>query len=324
MNIRHFFYSHRKGLILIAIIVFLISISVFQSIYADDDGIPTTTVYWLQEAPVNLHGSSAWILPHNGGFLAISDDRKSVFELNAGMSLSLHKKLDDPHQTALALFAENNTYQLLCATESDTGYTYSLLILSADGKTLRTVPLCDSGSAFLDCRMNHQCLALLTETQFLIFILGDSVQLLYEYAYSGSTPQVCITDDAVLFSTSTKKESTLYEYSISTNTVRTATIASSPLFSLSAAPDKTQSKYLIGCGKDLLGLDEQFTVKERFLDLRETWKRKESDSSVIQTLSQENIAAIHTIGTVLFVTDTYGRVYKLDVFWGDDMQTLIS
>lgn len=324
MEIRRFFLSHRKAFITFAVIVLLIATAVYQSVYADDDGIPTTTVYWLQDTPVNLHGSSAWIIPHKGGFLTISDDRKSVFELNAGMSLSLHQKMDDPHLTALALFAENDTYQLLCCTESDTGYTYSLHTLSADGKTLRTDSLCDSDSAFLDCRMKHQCLALVTETQFLIFSLGDSIQQLYEQPHSGNTPQVCITDDTVLFSISTKKDTTLYEYNISTDTDRTATIVSTPLFALSAAPDNTASKYLIGCGKDLLGLDEQFTVQERFLDLRETWRRRSSDSSVIQTLSQDNIAAVHTVGTVLYITDTHGRVYKFDVFWGDDMQTMAS
>ena len=76
MHIQRFFHSHRKSLISVAVIIFLVVISVYQSIYADNDGIPTTTIYWLQETPVNLHGSSAWIYPHNGGFLAISDDKK--------------------------------------------------------------------------------------------------------------------------------------------------------------------------------------------------------------------------------------------------------
>ncbi|MBE6659346.1 MAG: hypothetical protein E7604_13030 [Ruminococcaceae bacterium] len=321
MHIHRFFRSHRKGLISVAVIIFLVVISVYQSIYADNDGIPTTTIYWLQETPVNLHGSSAWIYPHNGGFLAISDDKKSVFALNAGMSLTLHSKIDDPHRTALALFAENDTYRLLCGTKSNTGYIYSLHTLSADGVNLRTESFLDSEAAFLDCRMNRRCLALVTETQFLIYSLDDAPHLLYQQTYAGHAPQVCITEDTVLFSTSDKTESVLYEYSIETGSVRTAATPQTPLFALSAAPDDTNAKYLIGCGNDLLGLDEQFAVKERFLDLRETWKRKESDSSVIQTLSQKNIAAVHTVGTVLYITDTHGRVYKLDVFWGDSVQS---
>ena len=321
MHIHRFFRSHRKGLISVAVIILLAVMSVYQSIYADDDGIPTSTVYWIQDTPVNLHGSSAWIYPHNGGFLAISDDRNSVFALNAGMSLSLHSKIDDPYRTALALFEENDTYRLLCGTGSEAGYTYSLHTLSADGVNLRTESFFDSEAAFLDCRMNRRCLALVTETQFLIYSLDDAPHLLYEQTYAGHAPQVCITEDTVLFSTSDKTESVLYEYSIETGTVRTAATPQTPLFALSAAPENTESVYLIGCENDLLGLDAQFTVRERFLDLRETWRRSTADSTVIRTLSQENIAAVHTVGTVLYITDTHGRVYKLDVFWGDSMQS---
>ena len=49
MHIHRFFRSHRKGLISVAVIMLLAVMSVYQSIYADNDGIPTSTVYWIQD-----------------------------------------------------------------------------------------------------------------------------------------------------------------------------------------------------------------------------------------------------------------------------------
>ncbi len=324
MKIRRFLLSHRKILIVFTVMLLLITLSVYQSIYADDDGIPTSTVYWMVEPPFLLDKASTWILPHNGGYLCVTNDGTVACELNAGMSLSFCYTADEPLVKFHALYAKDDTYQILCSAEHDTGYTYSLQTVSADGSLLNALSLYDGGTTVLDCRMNNDCLALLTETQFLVFSITDSVRLLYEQEYTGASPQVCMTDDTVLFSVSAQNESTLYEFEIKTDTVRTAEIPMTPLFALSAAPDKIDSKYLIGCGKDLLGLDEQFTVKERILDLRVTWQRSTTDSTVIQTLSQDNIAAVHPVGTVLYITDTDGRITKLDIFWGNEMQTLLS
>ena len=75
---------------------------------------------------------------------------------------------------------------------------------------------------------------------------------------------------------------------------------------------------------DLLGLDAQFSVIERFFDLREAWQKSQVDSTVIQTLTQDNISAVFTDGTALYITDSTGTIYKFDVFWGNAMRSLVS
>ena len=320
MKIHQFLMSHRKVWITMAVLVIIISASVYQSIYADDDGIPTTKVYWMQKDPIVLDRASTWISPHNSGYLIITNNGTLACELNAGMSLTFLHTADDPATTFCACFAGDEQYQILCTEQTEQGYSYSLRTVSADGELIGEMKLTENASAYIDCRMEQKTLALITETQFLVFSVSDSAQLLYEQTYTGTSPQVCITEDTVLFSTSANQESTLYEYNITTDTVNNAHLSYAPLFALSAAPSDTDSKYLIGCGKDLLGMDAGFSVKERFLDLRETWQKSDADSTFKQTLTQDSISAIFIDGTALYITDIHGSVYKFDVFWGDAMQ----
>lgn len=322
MNRIHLFMRHHKtAFIAIFTLLLFISISVYQSIYADDDGIPTAKVYWMTDTPLPIDKLSTWILPHNGGYLIITDNGTLACELNAGLSLSFFYPSDDPQTIFHACFSEDNRYQILSSKPSGQVFKYSLRTVSADGEIIAETILTESAAAYVDCRMEQNTLALITETQFLVFSVSDTAQQLYEQAYTGTSPQVCITDDTVLFSASIDNQSLLVEYSIADRTVNTAAISYAPLFALSAAPSGTDSKYLIGCGKDLFGMDAQFSVKERFLDLRETWQKSKADSTFKQTLTQDNISAVFTDGTALYITDNQGCVYKLDVFWGDLMQT---
>lgn len=321
MNRIHLFMRHHKMVIIaVCTLLLFISISVYQSIYADEDGIPTTKVYWMVDTPLPIDKLSTWILPHNGGYLIITDNGTLACELNAGMSLSFIYPSDDPTTTFHACFAEDHCYQILSSKPAGQAFTYSLRTVSAEGEIIAETILTESTSAYVDCRMEQNTLALITETQFLVFSVSDTAQLLHKQAYSGTSPQVCITDDTVLFSTSVDNQSLLAEYSIVNHTVNTASIPYAPLFALSAAPSGTDSKYLIGCGKDLFGMDAQFSTKERFLDLRETWQKSKADSTFKQTLSQDNISAVYTDETVLYIIDNHGCIYKLDVFWGDSMQ----
>ncbi len=324
MKIRQFLLSHRKIWITLAVLVVFISTSVYQSIYANDDGIPTTTVYWLQENPLLLDRDATWILPQDGGYLSVTNDGTLAVHINAGMSLSFVHTADDAQKKFHACFAEDEVYRILCTEQTEDAPAYSLRTVSSDGDILSETVLPEATSAYVDCRMNGDILALVTESQFLVFSVSDTPQLLYTQDYTGTSPQVCITEDTVFFSISAKQESLLYEYNTQTNSQNTASLSYAPLFALAAAPEGTDSKYLIGCGVDLLGMDAQFSVIERFLDLRESWERSTVDSTVIQTLTQDSITAIHTDGTALYITDTRGQIFKFDVFWGEAMQTSLS
>ena len=319
MKIRQFLLSHRKVWISLAVLVVFVGASVYQSIYANDDGLPTTTVYWLVEDPLQIDRDASWVLPHDGGYLMVTNEGTLACGINAGMSLSFVYTADDAQTKLLACCACDEDYLILCAGQAESEYLYSLRTVSADGEMLREIALPDRYTAYVDCRMMGNILALVTETQFLVFSVSDTPQLLFAQDHTGTSPQVCITEDTVLFSTSEKTQSTLYEYSLTTDTVRTASLAKAPLFALSAAPDGTDSKYLIGCGTDLLGLDAQFSITERFFDLREAWQKSQVDSTFQKTLTQDNISAVFTDGTILYITDINGTVYKFDVFWGDSM-----
>jgi len=316
VKIRQFLMFHRKVFIAVAVILILISTAVYQSIHANDDGIPTTKVYWMMDT-LPLDRLSTWILPHNNGYLSVTNSGTLVCELNAGMSLSFYYPANDPNLKFHACFAKDEQYQILCTEQSEQGCMYSLRTVSADGERIKDIDLFTSDAAFVDCRLHEDILAMITETHFYIFSVSDAAHLLYEQAYAGTSPQVCITKDTVLFSTSADEESTLYEYSIPTDSSNRAVLSYAPLYAMSAAPSGTDSKYLIGCGNDLLGMDAQFSINERFLDLRESWTRSTDDSTIVQTLSQDNISAIYTDGTVIYITDTRGTVFKFDVFWGD-------
>ena len=312
MNIRQFLLSHRKALIVVAFLVMFIGTSVYQSIYANDDGIPTTTIYWPLENSPLVDRDATWILPHDSGYLIITSQGTLAAHINAGMSLSFVHTADEPQTKFHACFSNDQIYRILCTAQTEQAYTYSLRAVSIDGEILSETVLPGTYSAYVDCRMNGDMLALVTESQFLVFSVSNTAQLLYTQDYTGISPQVCITEDTVLFSVSSGQESLLYEYNTQTAAINTAVLSYAPLFALSAAPDGTDSKYLIGCGADLLGINVQFSVIERFFDLRESWERSTVDSTVKQTLSQDNISAIHTDGTALYITDIRGQVFKFD------------
>ena len=312
MNIRQFLLSHRKALIVVAFLVMFIGTSVYQSIYANDDGIPTTTIYWPLENSPLFDRDATWILPHDSGYLMITSQGTLAAHINAGMSLSFIHTADEPQTKFHACFSNDQTYRILCTAQTEQAYTYSLRTVSIDGEILSETVLPGMYSAYVDCRMNGDMLALVTESQFLVFSVSQTAQLLYTQDYTGISPQVCITEDTVLFSVSSGQESLLYEYNTQTAAINTAVLSYAPLFALSAAPDGTDSKYLIGCGADLLGINVQFSVIERFFDLRESWERSTVDSTVKQTLSQDNVSAIHTDGTALYITDIRGQVFKFD------------
>ena len=312
MNIRQFLLSHRKALIVVAFLVMFIGTSVYQSIYANDDGIPTTTIYWPLENSPLVDRDATWILPHDSGYLIITSQGTLAAHINAGMSLSFVHTADEPQTKFHACFSNDQIYRILCTAQTEQAYTYSLRTVSIDGEILSETVLPGTYSAYVDCRMNGDMLALVTESQFLVFSVSNTAQLLYTQDYTGISPQVCITEDTVLFSVSSGQESLLYEYNTQTAAINTAVLSYAPLFALSAAPDGTDSKYLIGCGADLLGINVQFSVIERFFDLRESWERSTVDSTVKQTLSQDNISAIHTDGTALYITDIRGQVFKFD------------
>lgn len=312
MNIRQFLLSHRKALIVVAFLVMFIGTSVYQSIYANDDGIPTTTIYWPLENSPLVDRDATWILPHDSGYLIITNQGTLAAHINAGMSLSFVHTADEPQTKFHACFSNDQIYRILCTAQTEQAYTYSLRTVSIDGEILSETVLPGTYSAYVDCRMNGDMLALVTESQFLVFSVSNTAQLLYTQDYTGISPQVCITEDNVLFSVSSGQESLLYEYNTQTAAINTAVLSYAPLFALSAAPNGTDSKYLIGCGADLLGINVQFSVIERFFDLRESWERSTVDSTVKQTLSQDNISAIHTDGTALYITDIRGQVFKFD------------
>ena len=312
MNIRQFLLSHRKALIVVAFLIMFIGTSVYQSIYANDDGIPTTTIYWPLENSPLVDRDATWILPHDSGYLIITNQGTLAAHINAGMSLSFVHTADEPQTKFHACFSNDQIYRILCTAQTEQAYTYSLRTVSIDGEILSETVLPGTYSAYVDCRMNGDMLALVTESQFLVFSVSNTAQLLYTQDYTGISPQVCITEDNVLFSVSSGQESLLYEYNTQTAAINTAVLSYAPLFALSAAPDGTDSKYLIGCGADLLGINVQFSVIERFFDLRESWERSTVDSTVKQTLSQDNISAIHTDGTALYITDIRGQVFKFD------------
>ena len=312
MNIRQFLLSHRKALIVVAFLVMFIGTSVYQSIYANDDSIPTTTIYWPLENSPLIDRDATWILPHDSGYLIITNQGTLAAHINAGMSLSFVHTADEPQTKFHACFSNDQIYRILCTAQTEQAYTYSLRTVSIDGEILSETVLPGTYSAYVDCRMNGDMLALVTESQFLVFSVSNTAQLLYTQDYTGISPQVCITEDTVLFSVSSGQESLLYEYNTQTAAINTAVLSYAPLFALSAAPDGTDSKYLIGCGADLLGINVQFSVIERFFDLRESWERSTVDSTVKQTLSQDNISAIHTDGTALYITDIRGQVFKFD------------
>lgn len=312
MKIRQFLLSHRKALIVVAFLVMFIGTSVYQSIYANDDGIPTTTIYWPLENSPLVDRDATWILPHDSGYLIITNQGTLAAHINAGMSLSFVHTADEPQTKFHACFSNDQIYRILCTAQTEQAYTYSLRTVSIDGEILSETVLPGTYSAYVDCRMNGDMLALVTESQFLVFSVSNTAQLLYTQDYTGISPQVCITEDTVLFSVSSGQESLLYEYNTQTAAINTAVLSYAPLFALSAAPDGTDSKYLIGCGADLLGINVQFSVIERFFDLRESWERSTVDSTVKHTLSQDNISAIHTDGTALYITDIRGQVFKFD------------
>lgn len=312
MKIRQFLLSHRKALIVVAFLVMFIGTSVYQSIYANDDGIPTTTIYWPLENSPLVDRDATWILPHDSGYLIITNQGTLAAHINAGMSLSFVHTADEPQTKFHACFSNDQIYRILCTAQTEQAYTYSLRTVSIDGEILSETVLPGMYSAYVDCRMNGDMLALVTESQFLVFSVSNTAQLLYTQDYTGISPQVCITEDTVLFSVSSGQESLLYEYNMQTAAINTAVLSYAPLFALSAAPDGTDSKYLIGCGADLLGINVQFSVIERFFDLRESWERSTVDSTVKQTLSQDNISAIHTDGTALYITGIRGQVFKFD------------
>lgn len=312
MNIRQFLLSHRKALIVVAFLVMFIGTSVYQSIYANDDGIPTTTIYWPLENSPLVDRDATWILPHDSGYLIITSQGTLAAYINTGMSLSFVHTADEPQTKFHACFSNDQIYRILCTAQTEQAYTYSLRAVSIDGEILSETVLPGTYSAYVDCRMNGDMLALVTESQFLVFSVSNTAQLLYTQDYTGISPQICITEDTVLFSVSSEQESLLYEYNTQTAAINTAVLSYAPLFALSAAPDGTDSKYLIGCGADLLGINVQFSVIERFFDLRESWERSTVDSTVKQTLSQDNISAIHTDGTALYITDIRGQVFKFD------------
>lgn len=312
MKIRQFLLSHRKALIVVAFLVMFIGTSVYQSIYANDDGIPTTTIYWPLENSPLVDRDATWILPHDSGYLIITNQGTLAAHINAGMSLSFVHTADEPQTKFHACFSNDQIYRILCTAQTEQAYTYSLRTVSIDGEILSETVLPGTYSAYVDCRMNGDMLALVTESQFLVFSVSNTAQLLYTQDYTGISPQVCITEDTVLFSVSSGQESLLYEYNTQTAAINTAVLSYAPLFALSAAPDGTDSKYLIGCGADLLGINVQFSVIERFFDLRESWERSTVDSTVKHTLSQDNIAAIHTDVTALYITDIRGQVFKFD------------
>ena len=312
MNIRQFLLSHRKALIVVAFLIMFIGTSVYQSIYANDDDIPTTTIYWPLENSPLVDRDATWILPHDSGYLIITNQGTLAAHINAGMSLSFVHTADEPQTKFHACFSNDQIYRILCTAQTEQAYTYSLRTVSIDGEILSETVLPGTYSAYVDCRMNGDMLALVTESQFLVFSVSNTAQLLYTQDYTGISPQVCITEDTVLFSVSSGQESLLYEYNTQTAAINTAVLSYAPLFALSAAPDGTDSKYLIGCGADLLGINVQFSVIERFFDLRESWERSTVDSTVKQTLSQDNISAIHTDGTALYITDIRGQVFKFD------------
>ena len=312
MKIRQFLLSHRKALIVVAFLIMFIGTSVYQSIYANDDGIPTTTIYWPLENSPLVDRDATWILPHDSGYLIITSQGTLAAHINAGMSLSFVHTADEPQTKFHACFSNDQIYRILCTAQTEQAYTYSLRTVSIDGEILSETVLPGTYSAYVDCRMNGDMLALVTESQFLVFSVSNTAQLLYTQDYTGISPQVCITEDTVLFSVSSGQESLLYEYNTQTAAINTAVLSYAPLFALSAAPNGTDSKYLIGCGADLLGINVQFSVIERFFDLRESWERSTVDSTVKQTLSQDNISAIHTDGTALYITDIRGQVFKFD------------
>lgn len=312
MKLRQFLLSHRKALIVVAFLVMFIGTSVYQSIYANDDGIPTTTIYWPLENSPLFDRDATWILPHDSGYLMITSQGTLAAHINAGMSLSFVHTADKPQTKFHACFSNDQIYRILCTAQTEQTLTYSLRAVSIDGEILSETVLPGTYSAYVDCRMNGDMLALVTESQFLVFSVSNTAQLLYAQDYTGTAPQVCITENTVLFSISSGQESLLYEYNTQTAVINTAVLSYAPLFALSAAPDGTDSKYLIGCGTDLLGIDAQFSVIERFFDLRETWERSTVDSTVKHTLSQDNIAAIHTDVTALYITDIRGQVFKFD------------
>ena len=312
MKIRQFLLSHRKALIVVAFLIMFIGTSVYQSIYANDDDIPTTTIYWPLENSPLVDRDATWILPHDSGYLIITSQGTLAAHINAGMSLSFVHTADEPQTKFHACFSNDQIYRILCTAQTEQAYTYSLRTVSIDGEILSETVLPGTYSAYVDCRMNGDMLALVTESQFLVFSVSNTAQLLYTQDYTGISPQICITEDTVLFSVSSEQESLLYEYNTQTAAINTAVLSYAPLFALSAAPDGTDSKYLIGCGADLLGINVQFSVIERFFDLRESWERSTVDSTVKQTLSQDNISAIHTDGTALYITDIRGQVFKFD------------
>lgn len=312
MKIRQFLLSHRKALIVVAFLIMFIGTSVYQSIYANDDDIPTTTIYWPLENSPLVDRDATWILPHDSGYLIITSQGTLAAHINAGMSLSFVHTADEPQTKFHACFSNDQIYRILCTAQTEQAYTYSLRTVSIDGEILSETVLPGTYSAYVDYRMNGDMLALVTESQFLVFSVSNTAQLLYTQDYTGISPQVCITEDNVLFSVSSGQESLLYEYNTQTAAINTAVLSYAPLFALSAAPNGTDSKYLIGCGADLLGINVQFSVIERFFDLRESWERSTVDSTVKQTLSQDNISAIHTDGTALYITDIRGQVFKFD------------
>ena len=206
MKIRQFLLSNRKVWITLAVLVVFIGTSVYQSIYANEDGLPTTTVYWMIEEPIQIDRDAAWILPHDGGYLLTTNDGTLACGINAGMSLSFLHTAYETQTKLLACAADDEDYRILCAEQEEQAYVYSLRTVSSDGEILHEIPLPDRYPAYVDCRMTEDTLALVTESQFLVFSISDTAQLLYVQDYTGTSPQVCITEDTVLFSTSSDAE----------------------------------------------------------------------------------------------------------------------
>ena len=104
MNIRQFLLSHRKALIVVAFLIMFIGTSVYQSIYANDDGIPTTTIYWPLENSPLVDRDATWILPHDSGYLIITSQGTLAAHINAGMSLSFVHTADEPQTKFMHAF----------------------------------------------------------------------------------------------------------------------------------------------------------------------------------------------------------------------------
>ena len=153
MKIRQFLLSHRKALIAIAVFVMFIGTSVYQSIYANDDGIPTTTIYWLQETPILLDRDATWILPHDRGYLIVTNDGTYAVHINAGMSLSFVHTADEPQTKFHACFTCDDTYRILCTEQTEQTYSYSLRTVSPFSirPVIRPYSILTSFSSFAFC-----------------------------------------------------------------------------------------------------------------------------------------------------------------------------